>query len=165
MTIVSIPPSDPAVNAVFALITLLADPEATKAKLQEFADAKAAADAVSQEHADAAKSNAAEAERLHQLSDDLLAREATLAPREKQIVLDLANVSDREAKLEEKINAHDSAVKQANTDASVRDSALGVREQAVSDRETAATEALTEAETLRAKYETALENLQAIVRA
>jgi hypothetical protein len=164
MTKASLPPSDPSVSSLLSLVDLLADPEAAREKIQDYSNAKTLAEEALADARETRDANVAEAVRLSNLKTELEQREIAVVEHEKAAERTLDNVRDRETKLRDRINAHESDVKAQNTVAADRDSKLGRREFAVAEQEAAALAVNSEAQALKVKYEEALEKLQSIVR-
>ncbi len=163
MNSVIAPPSDPAVSGLLSLTALMADPAATKKAIADYTAAKTAAETAIKELAVKEAAQTAENERLIKHAEHLDSREATIKAYEADITERLHQVDAREKAHIAAVNAHDSAVKQANTDASVRDSALGRREAAIEAREKAADEKHAAAVAKEIEHHTALEAMRALV--
>lgn len=156
----------PGGNDAYALLSIIADPDSAKKRLDELEAAHAAVSATAAESAAAAKSaadnRAATEAARDELRTKLAAQAADLASRE-------AEVAKREAELDELVAAQRSrenefasasAAKQAEQDK--READVAAREQAIAADNAAAAVALNSAQDLQKQWEAKMAKIKAL---
>lgn len=144
----------------YALLAIIADPDAAKKRLDELVAEKQAAldmaDKASQAQADAEKLRASVANQLAQVKSDADTFNASSAVRTRQLEDHEAVLSTRQ----QQIDGHEKSVTAWEANVKGRETAVTEREQFLTAREEAATKLAAESQVLKDTYEAKIAALQ-----